>query len=86
MGEKKRQRGFLCLKSHRINKFELFSDNRFCRTNLNTIAAIRADFGIDHINLIAFTDRLNGAFGCAGAAANAFVGNSMSHFNLLKLK
>lgn len=42
-------------------------------------AALDAGFGIDLILTVAFADRGDGALGGTGAAADAFIGNFVSH-------
>ena len=54
------------------------------RAGISAGAAFNAGFGIDFILAIAFADRGNGAFRSTGAAADAFIGNLVSHgINLL---
>ena len=42
--------------------------------------AFHAGIRVDVVLAVAFRDRGNGAFGSAGAAADAFIGNFVSHF------
>ena len=44
-----------------------------------TCAAFNAGFGIDFILAVAFADGGNGALRSTGAAADAFIGNFVSH-------
>ena len=54
------------------------------RTGFSAGTAFNAGFGIDLILSVAFADRGNGTFGSAGAAADAFFRNFVSHcINLL---
>ncbi len=47
--------------------------------NIGTSAAIDALFGIDIVLAFAFRNRLDGAFGFAGTAADAFIRNFECH-------
>ena len=57
----------------------LFGFGSLNRANAGASAALDALIGIDYILAIAFSDRFLGAFGSARAAADARIGNFVSH-------
>lgn len=62
----------------------LICDDCLDRANLGTSTAIRANIGIDLVDLFALGDGLDRAFGLARPAGYAFVCNSVRHESSLK--
>jgi hypothetical protein len=55
------------------------------RANIGATPAVDAFFRIDLIDACSLADRLNGAFGSASAAADAFVRNLICHDAFLRI-
>jgi hypothetical protein len=56
------------------------------RANIGAVAAVDAGVRVDYVNVVALSDRFHGAFACACAAADAFVGNLICHDAFLRIK
>ena len=69
------------MSGHSLKQYgqSLFSRRSFYRTSRSTSAAVNALVGIDNELAVTLRNRFNGAVRCASAAADALIGNFISH-------